>query len=190
MLLWLMLYGYKSLNPWVLVPVCLTHIWKWEQKEEGEDTPSPWTLWMQAYGDSLCIHKCLLRREGSLVGRDGQPCGMPLTRGSRVVGMNTSDLLGEELEGAKNSFCRKCFRRRGPTSAQRDGLGAFSRADLTLFLVWFRKEMGVCPSFPMFLPALTFQSFSHLELNVTTGWSLQREHILASFSALKGECPC
>ena len=185
-----MLTGCKSLNPWLLVPVCLIRIWKWEQKEEGEDTPSPWALWLQAHGDSLCIHKWLLRREGSLVGRDGQPCGVPRTQGSRVVGTNTSNLLGEELEGAKNSFCRKCFRRSVPTSAQRDGLGAFSRANLALFLAWFRKEMGACPSLPMFLPALTFQSFGYLELNMATGWRPQRENVLASFSAFKSECPC
>lgn len=104
--------------------------------------------------------------------------------------MNTSNLLGEELEGDKNSFCRKCFRRSVSTSAQRDGLGAFSRADDVLFLAWFHKEMGACPSFPMLLPALTFQSFGHLERNMTTVGDLKGKNILASFSALKSECSC
>lgn len=56
-----------------------------------------------------------------------------------MVGLNTSSLLGEELEEAKNSFCCKHCHRSVPTSAQRHGLGVFSRVDLTLFLAWIRS---------------------------------------------------
>lgn len=164
----------ESLNPCVLVPGNRSR----KKRVRTHHLHGP--LWVQAHGDSLQVHKYLLQRERPLMGIDGQPCGVALTRGSRVLGSNTSSLLREELEGAINSVCRKCFRRSGPTSAQRDGASPVSRAALALFLAWFCKEMGSCPSLPVFFPAPAFQALGHLELNMMMVGDLKEKVFLST----------